>query len=396
MNLSDILFEEVYKQNEEIFHEMKDKIYQNDQSWMFCLGAGVSISAGLPSWYGLLAKLNAYLIPLEFNNYNSYNKKDSEEMKAYLKAIQDFKGTLTWNSDFVEKMEASLSGKNWKTYQGINVLETAEYIRNFIQIWLQISDDEALLETGKRKINQQMNSFVAKACQTEGVKASEIKKQTLGAVGELMKDKDVPVFSAITYNYDNLLEWYLREGCKCDPDKVHSIIKSDELRAFGQKDEWNIYHVHGRIPVISHPGEEISDSIILTETDYYNEERINYSWVNILQSYAIASENLIFIGFSGTDYNFRRIIKYVNQDKMKEHARYIIFSVDDIVKSVFTDINDVEGAVKQMSRGSEYEFERLMINHLIHAQTLYWKNHGLTVLWTSIEELPCMLDRLHP
>ncbi|HIY63835.1 MAG TPA: SIR2 family protein [Candidatus Mediterraneibacter stercoripullorum] len=397
MKLAEVLFPEVYDQNEKKLNDLRYNLAGNTSDWMLCLGAGVSISVGLPSWYQLIAKINAQLLPLEFSNSCQYKETDSEESNAYIKGIEKFREALEWDEKFVKKMADAFEGKNWKIFHDINVLEAAEYVRNFIEILSGTSDEKT--ETPcelDNEINSTINDFIQKACSLSiNITDSDIKNKTLGAVGQLMKAENVPIFSAITYNYDNLLECYLREGCGCEESKVHSFTKADELKDFGNNDGWNIYHVHGRIPVKSFKGEEMSESVILTETDYYEEERMNYSWVNIIQSYAIARENLIFIGFSGTDYNFRRIIKYVNQDRMKEHDRYIFFAVDDIVKAIFSGEDDIEVAVKKMADGKGYSYEKLMINHLIYAQTLYWKKHGLTVIWTSISELPEKINSLH-
>lgn len=83
--------------------------------------------------------------------------------------------------------------------------------------------------------------------------------------------------------------------------------------------------MHGRIPVFNCEKETMSKEVILTESDYYKEERINYSWTNTIQSYVLGRANVIFIGFSGTDYNFRRLLKYIRRDRSNAHKRYIFF-----------------------------------------------------------------------
>ena len=137
------------------------------------------------------------------------------------------------------------------------MLEAAEYIRTFIKNMI----DDLDIADKKEKLDEQINSYMNQLIQE----------------AKLMKsDKESIVHNVITYNYDNLLEEYLRRNCNCPDEKVHSIVKRDDLRDFNIKDEWNINHVHGRVPVIESPGEEMSETVILTETDYYQEERINY------------------------------------------------------------------------------------------------------------------------
>lgn len=406
MKVEEILFEEVSEKNKQTLEQLRENLKSDE--WAFCLGAGISISAGLPNWYGLLAKLTAQILEVEANKeFWAEGKKENKNNIAYYKGVGQVYETLPSGEQgkkFWEKKGKALNGDYSYVFSNINVLEAAEYIKNFVEESVANTRDESLMksESMKNRIDWYMNQLIRETCRTD-TKVGDIKESTLGAVARLMNSK-LQIHNAITYNYDNLLETYLREVCKCNT--VNSIVKEDELRDFGNKDERNVYHVHGRIPVIDYPGEEMSDNVILTESDYYREEQVNYSWTNIIQSYVIARCNLIFVGFSGTDYNFRRIIKYVKQDKMKPHSRYIFFAVDDIVKAVFQ--KELEGltegekdtrlreCIKAMNaKESGYVYERLLINHLIHAQSLYWENHGLTVIWTSLQELPEQLDNLY-
>lgn len=400
MKTSEILFSRVNKENQKVLEELKEKLKKAEEgaNWMLCLGAGVSISVGLPDWYKLLAKITAQLLPMPGSC--------GSNVSAYFKDVEQFYKEITYDQTFLDKMDASLKGEYRATFENINVLEAAEYIRNFIEWSLRypgegIDEDERCL---RERIDSHMNFLIQQACIKEmNINPSNdaIQKKTLAAVARLMKsEKDHLIHNAITYNYDNLLETYLREICGCRDERVHSIVKRDELRDFGDQMDWNIYHVHGRIPVVPYPGEEMSESVILTESDYYQEEQINYSWINILQSYAMLRANLIFIGFSGTDYNFRRIIKYVSQENAMPHERFIFFSVNDIVNAVFSKElklgKKIEDCIKIMQEtSSQYSFEKLFINYLINAQSVYWEKHGLKVIWSSHEQLYDDLEFLH-
>ncbi len=398
MKTEDILFEPVWKESQDQINALKQAL--KNGNWILCLGAGVSISAGLPNWYGLLAKITARLLPLQRSG------KYYGEDEAYDRSIEDFYRDLKYDAVFLNKMKDAFEGKYAKVFEHINVLESAEYIRNFVESSVRSpeSNKNEKNEGIQKNIDWYMNYFISEAFKQDIVvdKSNEnLKRSTLGAVAGLMKSEDgALIHNAITYNYDNLLESYLRNICDCKREEVHSITKSEELREFDDQSGWNIYHVHGRIPVVDKDIEKKSDSVILSESDYYQEERINYSWTNILQSYAIAKANLIFIGFSGADYNFRRILKYVDKEEVSSHGRYIFFSVDDIVNAVFAEElksgEDLSECIKIMNiTNSKYAFEKMFINYLVHAQTLYWKNHGLEVIWSSHEELPGVLESLY-
>lgn len=410
MKTEEILFPNVHKANKQLLKGLKDSL--NHGEWMMCLGAGVSISVGLPNWYDLIAQLTARLLPIEMTQIHQSNDEvdvtninDDYFDISYYKDINDLYNINFFDNEFFEKINLSIDGDYRKVFEGINVLETAEYIRNFIKNMIGDLGEDIDENKLEKQINWHMNHFIQEVCKskfTNNMKSKKVKNSTLGAVARLMKKgKESIIHNVITYNYDNLLEEYLRKNCNCPDSKVHSIVKSDELHDLNTTNEWNIYHVHGRVPVVEHPGESMSETVILTETDYYKEERINYSWTNIVQSYAIARANLIFIGFSGTDYNFRRIIKYVEQNKLKTHQRYIFFLVDDIVAAIFRRETEkgikLSTCIEEMtnSTNNRFTFEKYFINYIIHAQTLYWKGHGLKVIWSSIAELASDLESIH-
>lgn len=94
------------------------------------------------------------------------------------------------------------------------------------------------------------------------------------------------------------------------------------------------------------------------------------------------------------------ILKNVDKEEVSSHGRYIFFTVDDIVNAVFAEELkngvDLSECIKIMNiTNSKYAFEKMFINYLVHAQTLYWKNHGLEVIWSSHEELPGVLESLY-
>lgn len=436
MKVDDILFEDIGKANRDRLKTLKlnlcgdkskDSSGKADQhnEWALCLGAGVSISAGLPDWYGLLARMTAQIFPTgvsfpkprntDSDRKSRHGSEEGEnsaalqdEVDAFQTAAADFFKKLDEMKDereYLMKRESAHQGQYKFVFENINVLESAEYIRNYIaQTLRQDSISGEAKEIVEKDINWHIHYFIQQICRSSlkyQMDGTEITETTLGAAARLLKsDSDSIIHDVITYNYDNLLEEYLRTNCGCNAESIHSVIKTDPLPQFGDRSAWNIYHVHGRIPVFENERESISDEVILTESDYYREERINYSWTNTLQSYVLSRANLIFIGFSGADYNFRRILKYINQDRSNAHSRYIFFSVDDIVYAVFSEEirkgRCISECIQEMNQtDGKYAYEKRMINYLIHAKTIYWFRHGITVIWSSHEELPSDLDGLH-
>lgn len=403
MKVSDILFRNLASENENALMQLKGELRKKRSAdeWILGLGAGVSISVGLPDWYKLLSKITAQVFPLSLMD----STENSEDAGAsFRKSLKEYYDNLDSRENFWEKWGQIFEGENKEIFQGINQLEAAEYIfeqLEGIKRYSKKNDNEAII---KKKANYYVNHMIQNAFKKESY-LDDLDNTTLLAVSRLMKsEKDSLIHNAITYNYDNLLEECLRKECKCDENKIHSIDKGDNLPGLAKKDGWNIYHVHGRIPVVEHDGEQMSEAVILSESAYYHEEEINYSWTNILQSYVMLSKRMIFIGFSGADYNFRRLVKYIRaenkQSGIKNSKHYIFFCVDDIVKTVFlkqiTSKKSVEECIRDMNdKPEQYAFEKMIINYLINAQSYYWDNKGFKVIWSSHQQLYDDLEKLH-
>ena len=77
----------MYNSNDENLIKLKKKIRENPQSFIFILGSGMSVPAGLPSWEGLLLALT--------NFYENYcrNDEDSQKNVEILKSTKDY-----WNA----------------------------------------------------------------------------------------------------------------------------------------------------------------------------------------------------------------------------------------------------------------------------------------------------------
>ena len=81
MKTEDILFPNVYRINKQWLEKLKDSLKQGE--WMLCLGAGVSISVGLPNWYKLIAQLTARLLPIEVNQVYKGDDTNLDVTKSY-------------------------------------------------------------------------------------------------------------------------------------------------------------------------------------------------------------------------------------------------------------------------------------------------------------------------
>jgi hypothetical protein len=124
------------------------------------------------------------------------------------------------------------------------------------------------------------------------------------------------ISAIVTYNFDDLLEFYLDNF----NIKYISIIKSDQIPT---EDEIPIYHVHGFLPQDS--SIEIEDSIIFGEYEYHAQYSDPYSWQNLLQLNLLKEKTALFIGLSMNDPNLRRLldISYSRYSSSQKHYAFL-------------------------------------------------------------------------
>lgn len=394
--LEDILTREMKAENDELKNNLKTNLSKED--WLLCLGAGVSQSCGLPGWSPLLSKMLARIM-------SQYPIEKAEKNNGISTLLQE----AGYNEDYVENLVEAFDGGYSAVMNGMDSLEAAEYVKNIIETLLknQEKNEEIPIE---EKRDKYIARIIQECCQIEklplkyGEKGKDgkqcKKKTTLEAVVHLMSSSRTGIRTALTYNYDNLVEEGLRKYENVPGDRIRSLTPDERETILSRqidesKSEYRIFHIHGRIPVIKgSPGTEaIQGKIILTETSYYEEEKNGYTLANVLQSYSMTHYNLLYVGFSGADYSFRRILRGLGKedDKDKKKERYIFFCVDDVVNAV------TEAYCKEEGKENEGEmslFERVMITFLLDAKKQYWQKHGMTVIWSTLAELPWDLSGL--
>lgn len=413
MELESVLLTQHDKKNKEKLKQLKKALVEKDikgESWAFCLGAGVSISCGLPNWGKLLAMLSARMlcsvnISVENKTKNPLNFELTKQIEKNTSDV------------FHKKLRESMNGSGADVYCGIDYLELAEYIYAGIKRRIDIYGMQS--EDNKNVADLMLQELIGECFEIKkGTGKQPIqgyKGSTLQYVAQIMKNRKI--YRAATYNYDNLLEIALRTELGVNTgEKKHAAesvcsVLPEEHREFTEEEGiWKVFHFHGRVPVRmkSDAGIEASEyekpggKVILSEESYYDEEHYHYSSANVLQSYMMNNCNVIYVGFSGSDYTFRRIIKGMHKTEKEKCRSYIFFCVDDIVDGVYQNVKEdlksknqklkLQDFLKKLDK--EYAYSRLLINHIIIYKELYWNEKGFDVIWTTIEELPGTLKSL--
>ena len=386
--LEEILTKEMKEENDNLKKELKQNL--NKKGWLLCLGAGVSQSCGLPGWGSLLSQMLARIMSL-------YPIRDTVKDNGMSRLLREKGNDI---DDYVENLSKAFEGGYSDIMNGMDNLEAAEYVKNIIETLLSNKEknDEIPIE---EKRDRYIARIIQECCQIKklplkyGEKGQDGKPceemTTLEAVVHLMTSSETGIQTALTYNYDNLVEEGLREYEGVPKEKIRSLTPEERETLLDDKSDsaYRIFHIHGRIPVIKdHPNTEtIQGKIILTETSYYEEEKDGYTLANVLQSYSMTHYNLLYIGFSGADYSFRRILRGLGKedDENNKKKRYIFFCIDDVVEAI------TKAYCKGESKKEERElslFEKMMITFLLDSKKNYWQKHGMTVIWSTLAELP--------
>ena len=254
----------------------------------YFLGAGTSAPAGLPSWNGLLNKVNKELgSPLGEGMWTTLDVRREEYIeKGDLKKIKGANGKEEYIWDTPE-----WKGKKWDGFP-----QLAEEMQN------------GDLRTDDEKEKEPFKSVIAK--HTDSPKY---------AMGQSLL-ACMPVRAAITQNYDTLFE-KASNGVNAFGGKPYAADKMAIL-PYAPKQEasrW-LLKMHG---CVSRP-----DSIVLTSKDYIKYETSSAQALGGLVQAELMTSHMMFVGFSMTDPNFERLIQSVKEaygdDDKREGAGTII------------------------------------------------------------------------
>lgn len=134
--------------------------------------------------------------------------------------------------------------------------------------------------------------------------------------------------SVITYNYDTLLEdWLKKSGKHC-----FSVYKNNR----DESNSFPVYHVHGI--VFPERGNSSVEDIVLTEDDYHRVYSEVFDWSNVEQLHALTRCTCLFIGLSMNDPNLRRLLEVAQRDSGKSVRHYVFLER----KSAYNDKNKIE------------------------------------------------------
>lgn len=253
----------------EIFISQLKHEYEQEKV-VLVLGAGVSMSAGLPSWSQMISVLQAEMISLLVSQQRGIPLAKAEQILEL--ANNYFNNTNNGTSPLAQMrfIRSALSSEDYN-----RMVHKALY--------------------GKKTKNSNLLKAICKIC-----------KPTRNIAG---------VFSIITHNFDDLLENSLTNASIEYKDicKDEDVISSDDL---------NIFHVHGLLPHnLSNFNQELD--LVFSEEEYHHVYNKPYSWSNLVQINSFRDKTCVFIGSSLSDPNLRRLLDI--SSRKGENPRHFAF-----------------------------------------------------------------------
>lgn len=121
----------------------------------------------------------------------------------------------------------------------------------------------------------------------------------------------------ITTNYDDLLERALKKSIKAP---LYSVIIQDKNLPYSYDKSRFLVKIHGDLKL---------KNIVLTEKDYANYEK-NFPLILSFLKYIFAKYRVVFIGFSLTDPNFKKILYWIDSILSEHKPLHVAVFYDDV------------------------------------------------------------------
>jgi NAD-dependent SIR2 family protein deacetylase len=364
----------------------------NEKKISVITGAGISQSVGLPGWSNLLNRLFGLILTSIIASPGN-----NEHTDDFLKLMKEAK-SQHGSSYLREKLKELQSGK-FKT--GNKIVDISSNI-DFLQLaealyMITPSESESSL-LHQDSFNSLIQHIMYSCFRDSNVieKIVSRQKSTLYQTAQLLLKAKVE--NIITYNYDNLLEHMMETLISTEPKYkditvVHQTYDNIQTDISADK---RVIHVHGYMDITRECGEK-SNNIVLSETQYSKIEREVYGWVNQVQTNALFSGTTLFIGFSATDYNFKRILNHCGK---LFHKHYIIFNLNDYIASVFSIVKDDKVLSTDeiidtvIDNKNDYSFETAIFIQLLSSLSLYWKHYNFYPIWCFRDDIAVLLEEL--
>lgn len=304
------------EEREEIIRMAKDMVAQGNN--VLFLGAGVSMSAEMPSWKDLLKGLMGEVKQLQAQTLEAF-----KELSSYV---------------LEECGDSSLiMGRYLQT--AISLYDSKAVFSELIQKHLYNDNYTSPLLMNLARIVQQK-------------KVNEV----------------------ITYNFDDLLEQNLAKLNLTDSVDYTAISKDAEIKGHNTLP---IYHVHGIIPK-----EGPVDTVVFSEEEYHKRYSTAFHWSNVEQLHALTRNHCFFVGLSMTDPNLRRLLDAANEmNQSNAINHYAFLQRKSLENYCLSDVNKTCKYVHVSSSLIDKEKQKEIYNLNYSVIEKIFMKLGVNVIW---------------
>lgn len=279
--------------------EAETKLVRDSQQGMvtLVLGAGVSMSRGVPGWRDLAADL---LVATTGERPN-WLRSHPDDWTHLHRARERLRGELP--DSFLDRLVVDMCEPHPLSLPMVFERVEAELARRQCP---QGTEDD-VVESLAGLIRESMYRNVQRTR----------KKDTLRVLADLLRSEqqrtNPRVARVITFNADDLLEREVHAGLDPDDPPVVWVLArashhpAPPVGAGGQRPV-PVYHVHGYLP--RDPEErswaDAPDTLVFTDAQYWSSVASPMSFANRVMVHAMHDSHCIFIGLSMTDLNITR------------------------------------------------------------------------------------------
>ncbi|HBN09620.1 MAG TPA: hypothetical protein DD435_13550 [Cyanobacteria bacterium UBA8530] len=345
----------------------KNEIKKSENNIALFLGAGISSSAGAPSWDTLISKLQIAMISKLFSD----------------------------NLQFQDNEELFLNNSLLSLYKSSPLL-AANYLKDGLGESFESEVTRILYENLLESSTSHLLKSLARYC---------VGKKTSG------KKLDI-----VTYNFDDLVE---RQFDEAGLGYLPVFREKDTV----QDENVGIFHVHGFLPrnMAEQPSlysRESGNLLVLDEEGYHDQYIDPYCWSNIIQLNFLRERTCLFIGLSMNDPNLRRLL-FIASRKNNSIRHYAILkrlSIDELIKDTENNEkllkyvkhyknsypNDKKAGrliEELISKPSSDSIRSSVVQSFLTAyhgmQESSFRRFGINIIWvTGFSEIPLFIDSL--
>ena len=312
-----------------IIEEAKNVVNQGNN--VLFLGAGVSKSAGMPSWKELLKGLMSEVKMLKGDSLKAFTELDSH---IYSEC-------------------------------GDSNLIMARYLETAIQISNKKADFTQMIQ--KHLYSKEHTSDLL---------------TDLALIIKFRKTDEV-----ITYNFDDILEQELvNNGMK---ESVHftPIARDAEV---SDHNNLPIYHVHGIIPEHG----DVTDKVVFSEDIYHDRYRNAFHWSNVEQLHALTRKHCFFIGLSMQDPNLRRLLdisRKMNATDKPSHYAFLPRTKQEnycLNDKSCKFVNTSQSLIDKKKQKDIYDINYTVLENI-------YRQLGVNVIWyESYDDIPGLIEQV--